>query len=148
LFNQIGWQWKVNIVGIHLQVIFENGNIRYSCASPKQLLYLKLFLPQVLLVSANILSVSKVISSFLSSPKSIIALSKTERKGRINVKLLKIKNVYWVFCNKILNSAKQSFFQDWYKFWVIYSPNFASISWALFVTNFVITIYIILFVYS
>ena len=48
----------------------------FLSVQPWYLLYLKLFSPSALLVLANILNVSKVISSFLSCLKSITALQK------------------------------------------------------------------------
>ena len=58
----------------------------FLSVQPWYLLYLKLFSPSALLVLANILNVSKVISSFLSCLKSITALQKII--GRISWVLL------------------------------------------------------------
>ena len=60
-------------------------------------------MPTVLLASTNILSVSKVIQSFLSSLKSIIALSNTRTKFRIvTFSILNVSyNVFLSFRNII-----------------------------------------------
>ena len=55
-------------------------------------------MPTVLLASTNILSVSKVIQSFLSSLKSIIALSNTRTKFKIVT--FSILNVSYITCNE------------------------------------------------
>ena len=61
----------------------------FLSVQPWYLLYLKLFSPSALLVLANILNVSKVISSFLSCLKSITALQNII--GRISWALLYYK---------------------------------------------------------
>ena len=83
----------------------------FLSVQPWYLLYLKLFSPSALLVLANILNVSKVISSFLSCLKSITALQKVI--GRMSWALFYYK--FLGYMKKPTTIYKETYFEDFIK---------------------------------